>query len=301
MRRARSIISRLLHPPGWVLLFLPLLSFGALALIFVSRDTTGAVACTVYCLSAYSLTVLAAAIPKLAAHLRISVQENAAIQRLRQSPFGIRYLTDQAYRGSVSIYQGMAANFLYAILHAVAGIRYTSIWFISMAVYYLALGGLRAYLAFGFRRRSPTVEHHCYRRTAWLLFLLNIPMGGMIALMVWTNSGYSYPGTLIYLSALYTFYSLVLSIINLVRFHRLGSPVLSAAKVLNFVAALMSVLGLQTAMISRFAAGNGSYRLMMNTATGSCIYGAVIVIAVYMLLHSRKTGKEVKPLDPGRK
>lgn len=108
-------------------------------------------------------------------------------------------------------------------------------------------------------------------------------------------------GSIIYLSALYTFYSLVLSIIDLVKFHRLDSPILSAAKVLNFVAALMSVLGLQTAMISRFAAGSDSYRLMMNAITGGCIYGAVIVIAVYMLLHSRNTGKEVKTLDSSRK
>ena len=117
-------------------------------------------------------------------------------------------------------------------------------------------------------------------------------MGGMIALMVRTNSGYSYPGTIIYLSALYTFYAMGLSIVNLVRFRRLGSPILSAAKVLSFIAALMSVLGLQTAMIAQFSAGNDGYRRMMNTITGSCVYGAVIVIAVCMLLHSRAIGKE---------
>lgn len=62
-------------------------------------------------------------------------------------------------------------------------------WFISMAVYYLVLGILRLYLIYSYRHRSPELESRCYRRTAWMLFLLNIPMGGMIVLMVRTNSG----------------------------------------------------------------------------------------------------------------
>ena len=136
-----------------------------------------------------------------------------------------------------------------------------------------------------------------HRRTAWLLFLLNIPMGGMIVLMVLTDSGYSYPGYVIYLSALYTFYTIILAVVNLVTFRRLGSPVLSAAKVLSFVAALMSLLGLQTAMISQFSTEGENFRRMMNAITGGGVWFSVILIAVYMLLRSRNM-KEVKPVDP---
>ena len=101
-------------------------------------------------------------------------------------------------------------------------------------------------------KKRKKEKYRCYRKTALLLFLLNIPIGGMIVLMVRTNSGFTYPGYIIYLSALYTFYTLILSIINLVKFHELGDLILSVAKVLNFISAMMSVLGLQTAMISRF-------------------------------------------------
>ena len=69
-----------------------------------------------------------------------------------------------------------------------AAIHYASVWFLSMAVYYLVLGGLRAYLIVCYRRRTPELERRCYYTTAWLLFLLNIPMGGMIVLMVRTDS-----------------------------------------------------------------------------------------------------------------
>ena len=123
----------------------------------------------------------------------------------------------------------------------------------------------------------------------WLLFLLNIPMGGMIVLMVRTNSGFSYPGYIIYLSALYTFYTMITSTLKLAKFRKLGSPILSAAKVLNFIDAMMSILGLQTAMISRFSENGESYRKMMNAITGGFVYSIVILIAVLMLLHNKNT------------
>ena len=116
----------------------------------------------------------------------------------------------------------------------------------------------------------------------------------MTALMILTDSGFSYPGYVIYLSAIYTFYISTVSVVNLVRYRKLGSPVLSAAKVLNVVAAMMSVLGLQTAMISSFSPnGNASFSRTMNTVTGAAVCFGVIVIAVFMLIKSRKTKSEV--------
>ncbi len=119
-------------------------------------------------------------------------------------------------------------------------------------------------------------------------------MGGMIVLMVRTSSGFSYPGYILYLSALYTFYTMATAVINLVKFRRLGSPILSAAKVLHFVAAMMSILGLQTAMLSRFSVNGNDYRKMMNGITGGFVYGIVILIAIYMLLYSRHLRKKVE-------
>ena len=219
------------------------------------------------------------------------------MRKVSKSKITGRYLNDLAFRGSVSIYQGVAVIVFYVVFRIVAGIRYASVWFISMAVYYLVLGCLRAYLIVCYRRRDPELEHRCYHTTAWLLFLLNVPMGGMIVLMVRTDSGFSYPGYIIYLSALCTFYTMVTSIQNLVKFRKLGSPILSAAKVLNFIAAMMSILGLQTAMISRFSENGESYRKMMNAITGGFVYGIVILIAVIMLLCSRRTRKKVEMIE----
>lgn len=295
---ARKLLQKLLHPPGWVLIFVPLLSFAALAAVFIRQCPENILVYLIYSLSAYSLTIWLAALPGLTKRAKSAMMGSKLMRKAAASPIMGRYFKDLAFRGSISIYQGIAVNLFYVAFRIMAAIRYASVWFLSMAVYYLVLGGLRAYLIVCYRRRTPELERRCYHTTAWFLFLLNIPMGGMIVLMVRTDSEFSYPGYVIYLSALYTFYTMITSAINLIRFRRLGSPILSAAKVLNFVAAMLSILGLQTAMISRFSENGEDYRKMMNAITGGFVYGIVILIAIYMLLHGRYLRKKVESVEP---
>lgn len=246
----------------------------------------------IYCMSAYCLTIWVLPLPRMFRKAKANI-----MHWLTGMAFGRNYIGDLVFRGSVGLYSGMATNFFYVVFRIFVGIRYASVWFLTIAIYYLLLAIMRLSLILSYRNRNMKSELRCYRRTAWLLFLLNIPMGGMIVLMVLTDSGYSYPGYVIYLSALYTFYTIILAIVNLVKFRKLGSPILSAAKVLNFVAALMSMLGLQTAMISQFSTEGENFRRLMNAITGGGVWFSVILIAVYMLLHSRKM-KEVKSCEP---
>lgn len=291
MKRAQEILYRFLHPPKWILLILPPIVFAVLTYVLYFGKS-GIPAYLTYGMSAYCLAIWVLPIPKLCRKAKAYT-----VQHLDGTAFGRRYLGDLAFRGSVSLYSGMTINFLYVVFRIFVGIRYASVWDMTIAVYYLLLGLIRLSLILSYRSRTVKSDLRCYCRTAWLLFALNIPMGGMILLMVLTDSGYSYPGYVIYLSALYTFYTVILSVVNIARFRKLGSPILSAAKILNLVAALMSLLGLQTAMIAQFSDGEGNFRVKMNAATGGTVWFAVILIAVYMLLHSRKM-KEVKSLEP---
>lgn len=294
MKRAKMIIRRIFYPTNKIWLIIPLVSYIELIFIFAQEKTESMLAYPIYFMSAYSLSVLCIAAPKKVRKLALIFQNSNAMKRLLSLDAVNRYISDVTFRGNVSIYQGMTANFLYMIFRMVMGIRYASIWFISMAAYYLLLGVIRAYLLICYKQRDMKDETVCYRNTAWFLFLLNVPMGGMIVLMVRTNSGFSYPGYVIYLSALYTFYTLIIAVRNIVKFRKIGSPILSAAKVLNFIAAMMSILGLQTAMISQFSANGENYRKMMNGITGGFVYVTVIVIAIYMLFYSKTIEKAVK-------
>lgn len=201
-----------------------------------------------------------------------------------------RYYSDQAFKDSFGIIGGMTVNLLYAVFRAITGIIYSSIWFITVAVYYFILAFMKAYLAIKIRKKSKDYDYelNCYRKTAVFLFLLNVSMGGMIYLTVRTNSGFSYPGYIIYVSAIYTFYTFGVSVYNMVKQRKSKSPIISASKIINFVSAVMSVLTLQTAMIASFSNNDENFRRLMNTITGGCVYAIVIATAIMMLVHSKK-------------
>ena len=236
-----------------------------------------------------------------------SPKENPGSKRLRRalglllgSALAVQYKQDRIFRASVNLQLVMVLNYLYAAYNLLIGLQSGSMWLLSLGIYTLMLAIVRTDLTLSHHRGRklppdalPRHESRCYRRVAWSLLALNVPIGGLTLLMVSGQSvsalpGHliylsALPGHLIYLSALYTFVMMFLAISNLIRFRKLGSPILSAAKVLSLVAALLSLLTLQSALIDRFGTAQGSFRLLMTRLTGSAVYAAVLIIAVWML------------------
>lgn len=301
MKKAKIFLQKILYPPVWIYFTVVPASFILLAFVFAGNMTESVTAYISYGLSAYSLAVLIAEAVRLLRKRKRIADRFSEI--LKSNKIGKRYMENAAFRGSINSMSGIVIDFAYAAFRGVSGVLYGSVWFISMAAYYIALGCMRVYLRAckikadrNPKERRTAFEKRAYKTTAWLLLLLNIPMGGMIILMVVTDSGFNYPGYIIYLSAIYTFYKIISATIGLFHLRKLGSPLRSSAAILNFVAALMSVLGLQTAMISQFSVNGEEYRRMMNAVTGGCVYFAVIAIAGYMLISSahNKNGKTNK-------
>lgn len=255
------------------------ISFSLLILIFILGKTKSIFSYFIYSMSAYSLVCLCI-------ELINKLKESRIVNKIISIKIVQRYLNDFSFRGKINIYQGLIVNMFYAFFRLIVGICYKSTWFISMGIYYLVLMIMKSYLLVCYKRKYDVKK--CYRNIGYGLFLLNIPMGGMIILMIKTNAGYSYPGYIIYLSALYTFYTVIAAISNVIKFNKKNDMILSASKIINFVCALMSILALQTAMISHFSSHGDSYRQMMNTITGGIVYILVIMTALYMIIHSKK-------------
>lgn len=271
MRKMKAVLQRLLFPPGWIVIAVSGIGYGALIPV-LGTSQTGIGAWMAYTLSAYALVVDILALPKCKSALQtISArfkERSVLLSLFRKTNFGRSYLDNRAFRESISLYQGMIANFLYTVFRIITGIQYASVWFMTIAVYNLLLGIFRLYLIARYRRQPfqesnrLVYEYSCYKTIGKWLLVLHIPMSGMVVQMVVANSGFLYSGLVIYVSALYTFYMMILSVANLIRFRKRNSPILLAAKALNCISAAMSVLGLQTAMIARFGE-DGSFRKWM--------------------------------------
>ena len=95
--------------------------------------------------------------------------------------------------------------------------------------------------------------------------------------------------------AAYTFYTLTMAVINMVRCRRYNSPVLSAAKAISLAAALVSMLSLETAMLNAFGgADEAVFRRIMLAASGGVVCLAVLVMGLYMMARAVKELRRMK-------
>lgn len=137
-------------------------------------------------------------------------------------------------------------------------------------------------------------EFKRYRACGIILLLMNQALVGIIIYMVTQNRGFSYPGVMIYAMAMYTFYITISAIINVVKFRKRGSPLLSAAKVISLTAALVSMLSLETAMLTQFGSDQPGFRRLMLGASGGVVFLIVLTMAVYMIVRSTKQIRKLK-------
>ena len=123
-----------------------------------------------------------------------------------------------------------------------------------------------------------------------MLFVINAALAGITILAVKKNAGFTYPGYLIYVMAMYAFYSVITAVINLVKYRKYGSPVMSAAKVINMSAALVSMFSLETAMLAQFGGKDTeNFRFIMTSLTGAGVSLIVLGMALFMIIHSRES------------
>lgn len=266
-----------LFKPGlpWMLALL-FACIPALFYVFLNNLKESAVAYVVYVCSAYTLTVWV-------------IWCVGAVKRIRSAvyahPFGRRYLTDLPFRGRLSLCSTTAINFCYAVFELGAALFSRSFWFGALGVYYLLLTAARGVLLYSVYGKDSDLrqELQAARLCSWLLLALNLALSAVTAQMVADGKGYAYPGTMIFVMAFYAFYSVALSIVNLVRFRKLQSPVLSASKVLGVATALVSMLSLQTAMFASFG-GAYAYQRLMNILTSAAVCLLLSLMAVLQLV-----------------
>lgn len=292
MAKLKRILKKIFRPPVPIAVIAVICAAVAMAsVVFGTGGNCGIIRYFAYVAFAYALIVVV--IAAVTAGKRIT-------EKVKGTKIWQKYFGAPQSKIKTGLYQGTFVNLIYAAFRLITGILFSSVWFVSMAVYYLVLGCMKIFLLVWYGKAESmrgtdrlVYEYNRYSETARLLLLLDVPMSGMILLMIVTDAGYSYPGYIIYVSAIYTFYMAVISVVNIVKTRRLGSPIFSAAKVLNLTSAMMSVLGLQTAMIATFSAASKGFGKVMNAVTGGIVGVAVVAIAVYMTVYSYRAKKRL--------
>lgn len=292
-----KFIKKIIFLPPVPTLLIAVPSFAFVIWVLMQDSVYPAVTYAAYILSAYALVISITGIAGIVKWVREELRNHPLIRKILEISFVQRYLKETAYRTEISLYPSLLINLLYAGIKLFSGIWYHSVWFGTLAVYYILLAGMRFSLIHyvrtkGSRQENRLEELRRCRLCGIVLMILNWALAGIVILVVKKNSGFTYPGTLIYLMALYAFYAVITAARNVVKFRKYGSPVLSAAKVINLTAALVSMLSLETAMLTQFgAARDAVFRQRMTLATGTGVCVIVLGMAVYMII---RTTAEIK-------
>ena len=303
MAQLKQILKRIFFLPLLTTVLIAVPSFALVTFILVTENE-GVLAYLSYVLSAYALVITCTSIPRMAClmkSVRAGIGKHPLMAKLSNTSLGSRFMKDVRFRTEISLYMGFVINLLYIVMKMASGIYYRSLWFISAAVYYILLAVMRFLL---FRRGNvrTTVNHleaelKRYRMCGIILLLMNQALTGIVVFMVHQNKSYDYPGVLIYAMAVFSFYCVIIASVNVIKFRRHGSPVLSAAKVINLVSAMVSILSLETAMVTRFGDKDDfSFRQAMTGATGGGVCTFVLGIAVYMIVKSSLQLKKINNL-----
>ena len=146
----------------------------------------------------------------------------------------------------------LGLNVIYAVMKFTFGLRYHSVWFGTLAVYYFLLAVMRFLLL-----------HHANRK----------------------GFGTDRSGEL----QRYRLCGMILMVMNVVKYRKYRSPVMSAAKVVSLAAALVSMLSLETAMLTQFGSTDSEMsRRIMTACTGAGVCTIILAMAVYMIYHATR-------------
>lgn len=288
MRRAKAVFKQIFFLPFPAAVCVVIPAFVLLAYV-LTENIGGPLAYLSYTASTYGLVIAVIWIVRGGKRIRVWTAN---------VPLAQRYLQDAKLRTEISLFWGFAINLLYIAIKLASGLYYRSPWFISLAVYYALLAVMRFLLLY--RRKWPEgiarqkLELRRYRFCGVVLLLMNLALAGIVAFMVHQSRGYEYPGMLIYAMAAYSFYAVIMAIVSIIKFRRHGSPILSAAKAINLVAAMVSILSLETAMLAQFG-GNDDllFRKAMTGATGGGVCVIVLGMAVFMIVRASRRLKQI--------
>jgi len=291
MRDRKDIIKRFLFPPIWLMLVLTVGSGTALVAIFLNGWEMEIFAYICYVVAFYTLTVVCIFCWKVFPGYYRSMKN-----KLHENEYAHRYLTDAVFKTKIGLYRSFIINMLYVAFNAISAVIYRTYWFGIFAVYYGIIAITRFLLVryVGKNRIGNNYlgELKRARLCAYILLTVNLALSGAVLMMGDVDRGFQYQGVLIYVIAIYTFYITVTAIIDMIKYRKYKSPVMSITKVIKMASALFSMLFLETAMFAQFGMETSAEtKKIMIMATGAGISVAVVAMAIYMIV---KTSNEIK-------
>lgn len=128
---------------------------------------------------------------------------------------------------------------------------------------------------------------------AGILFLaLNFALTGVILLTIAQDTARRYSEIVVISIATYTFYKIIMAVVNMVKVRKMQSLVLITIRNIGVADALVSMLTLQATMLASFQGKGGLDANRMNAITGMVVCVLILALGVSMIRYAFKNQKD---------
>lgn len=278
----------LLYPHLAVIICLLPISVAFLVLSLIYLGTESILAILSYLFAFYVLLVICFRMPRIITFFKTFKRENKYMQK---------WFSDVHLRMNVSLYGSLIWNIAFAIFQLVLGFYHKSFWFYTMFAYYVILGIMRFFLVKHTRKykanEQTEVELKKYIVSGWLLLFMNLALAVIVFFIVYWNKTFNHHMITTIALAAYTFFTFTFAIINLVKYRKYKSPIYSSAKTISLIAGAVSMLTLETTMLTTFGANESPlFSQIMLSLTGVAVIGFAITMAVIMIVKGNRQLKK---------
>ena len=286
----KRIGKALLFPPAAVLIVLTPIAAAALAYSMLRLEETSPVRIGSYVLAFYTLVIVCVRVPKVVRSIGTFKRENKYIQT---------WSNDPRLRMNITVGGSVLWNGAYAALQLGLAIYYRSAWFYSLAAYYATLAAMRCSLVWHTLRYTPGEQMQQelvrYRTCGWVFLLMNLALSGVMFYRIYENRFVQHYEITTIAMATYIFAMLTVAIVNVVRYRKYNSPVLSSAKAISLAAACVSMLTLESTMLASFNKGTLSQKTIriFLALSGGAVSAFIVGMAVYMIVQASRKLKSL--------
>lgn len=295
MDKIKHIISTILYPKWFILFLTTLISIIGLFYVFTNDNTYSFVEYLIYIVAFYSLLTIIMYLIKT-----IPGFYKSLYSKISSDKYVVRYQNDFTFRTKVLLYSALLINLVFVFSKMITGILYNSIWFIVLGIYYLLLVIIRIRLVvFTYVNQIKVnliAEHKQAIRSSLTLLLINGVLIFILIFIIIYGETFVFPGVFIYLMAAYTMYAVIGSIVSMAKYKKFKSPIMSTSRIVSLAAALIMLLGLETAMLAEFNGGvnNQNFNNIMIGCTGIVIAITILCLSMYKIIKSAKILTKIK-------
>ena len=301
-----SIFKNILNPPTWakILTFIITILSATLSLVMVFLGIEN----SAFAIISYILFGVAGVSLSYSVYLIIPLfpkMKCGIIAWMEKHEFTYLLLRNFGFRTVIFSIGSFLMSLLFSGFNAYMGIKNRSIWYGALAGFYIALAFLRGGVLIyhknkiGKKAQNKNDDYKkakVYRNSGIITLILNVALSVAIGQMIFSDAHFTYMGWTIFAYATYSFYKITMSIISFIKAHKQVDLTVRAIRNINLVDALVSILALQTALLTMFSQGETNISIF-NTFTGTVVSFLSVGIGIYMIVSANKKMIELQKED----